>query len=223
MFDLDSAIAAWRRQLAAGGVKSAEVLDELESHLRDEIEQQELAEVGGQRAFEFAVQQIGQAAALEGEFAKIGVRTRAQMRNAVFALAGIPNEYVNEPMNTSNIEPRWATYLKATAFAAPAICLWIGSVFLVVPKIQQICAEAGGYHLPGFLSVMLSLTENAIYICGAMILLVGLLEWRSSKWPRYRRMTVGIGTFALNTAILVSIFALVVVALTYAPALFRHG
>jgi hypothetical protein len=33
----------------------------------------------------------------------------------------------------------------------------------------------------------------------AIVLLLALLEWRSSKWPRYRRATVGIGTFLLNS------------------------
>ena len=40
MFNLDQAIVEWRRQMAAGGIRSPEVLDELESHLRDDVEQQ---------------------------------------------------------------------------------------------------------------------------------------------------------------------------------------
>ena len=39
MFDLDQAIVAWRRQMIAAGFNSAETLDELESHLRDDVEQ----------------------------------------------------------------------------------------------------------------------------------------------------------------------------------------
>ena len=221
MFDLDQAIAEWRTQMAAGGVKATEMLDELESHLRDEIEQQELAGANRKQAFEIAVQQIGQAAALKEEFAKVGTRTRTRVKNAVLELAGIPNQYVDASMNTSNVEPRWATYLKASAFVAPAICLWALSVLYVVPKVQQICQQAGGYRLPNFVRVMLGLSEHSFLICGAIVLLLGVLEWRSSKWPRYRRATVGIGTFVLNSAVLISIFILVIVALTYAPALFR--
>jgi len=221
MFDLDQAIAEWRRQMAAEGLKSREVLDELESHLRDEIEQQDLAGASREQAFENAVQQIGCAAALEGEFAKVGTRT--SVKNAVLALAGIPNQYIDESMNRSNLEPRWATYTKATAFLAPAVCLWALSILYVVPKVQQICLEAGGYRLPGFVRVMIGLSEHGVLICGAIVLLLGLLEWRSTAWPRYRRATVGVGTFVLNSVVLVSIFILVIVALTYAPALFRHG
>ena len=222
MFDLDQAIAEWRGQMA-GGVKAPEVLDELESHLRDEVEQQELAGSSRERAFEIAVQQIGQAAALEGEFHKAGRWTGAQVKDAVLALAGIPNQYLDTCMNISNLEPRWATYLKATAFVAPAVCLWALSVLYVVPKVQQICAEAGGHRLPGFVRVMIGFTQHAVLISGAIVLLLILLEWRSAKWPRYRRATVGLGTFVLNSAVLISIFILVVVALTFAPALFRHG
>jgi hypothetical protein len=40
MFNLDAAITNWRRQMATGGIKSPAVLDELESHLRGEVEQQ---------------------------------------------------------------------------------------------------------------------------------------------------------------------------------------
>ena len=40
MFSLDQAIAEWRRDLAAGGIKSPELLDEMESHLRDDVEHQ---------------------------------------------------------------------------------------------------------------------------------------------------------------------------------------
>jgi len=223
MFDLDQGIAEWRRQMVAGGVKAPEVLDELESHLRDEVEQQEFAGSSPEEAFKVAVQQIGQAAALEGEFDKVGRRSSALIKDAVLTLAGIPNQYVDASMNTSSFEPRWATYLKATAFLAPALFLWALSVVFVVPKVQQICAEAGGHRLPGFVRVMLGLTEHSVLISGAIILLLILLEWRSITWPRYRRATVGIGTFVLNSAVLISIFVLVVVALTFAPALFHHG
>ena len=219
MFDLANAIREWRRQMAAAGVKSADVLDELESHLRDHIEQQELAGSSQQQAFEIAAQQMGQAAALDGEFAKL--RTRTQIKEAALALAGIPNQYVDASMTTSNLEPRWATYLKAIAFAAPAISLWALSVLFVVPKVNFFC-EAGGYRLPGFVRVMLGLSHYGVLICAAIILLLGLLEWRSTKWPRYRRATVGIGTFVLNSAVLISIFILVIVALTLAPAVSHH-
>jgi hypothetical protein len=72
MFNLEQAISDWRRQMAAGGLKSPEVVNELESHLRDDVEQQIRSGIGEEQAFEAAVQRIGQANALKREFKKAG-------------------------------------------------------------------------------------------------------------------------------------------------------
>src|SRR5688572_6583757 len=142
MFDLGQSIAEWRRQMIAGGIESSQVLDELESHLRDDVEQQLSKGATAQRAFEVAAQRIGQPAALEPEFEKVGETREVpeRIKNVVFTLAGIPNHYLNEPMNTPsvNIEPRWATYLKGAAFLAPAVILWAMSVVFLIPKLEQI-------------------------------------------------------------------------------------
>lgn len=71
MFDLDVQITEWRRQTLAAGIGSPVPLDELESHLRDEIEHQMRLGLSETEAFNLAVQQIGQAGMLKNEFAKI--------------------------------------------------------------------------------------------------------------------------------------------------------
>ena len=58
--------------MVAGGIKLPRVLDELESHLRDDVEQQMGSGLSAQRAFESAVKRIGQAAALSSEFDRMG-------------------------------------------------------------------------------------------------------------------------------------------------------
>jgi hypothetical protein len=73
MFDLEQSIAEWRRQLAAGGITSSALLDELESHLRDEMERQLLVGATAQDAFAIAVQRIGRPNALKREFDKLRV------------------------------------------------------------------------------------------------------------------------------------------------------
>jgi len=73
MFDLEKAIADWRQQMVAAGVKNGEVLNELESHLRDDIEQQMRTGLAPQRAFETAVERMGHGQALKREFEKMGV------------------------------------------------------------------------------------------------------------------------------------------------------
>src|SRR5687767_8999152 len=110
MFKLDSAIAEWRRQMAEAGVTTGEVLDELESHLRDELEEQLRLGKDAQEAFEAAALQIGQAKMLRHEFAKVGQGTQDWIRQTLLTLAGIPNHSFTTSMNTSYIEPRWATY-----------------------------------------------------------------------------------------------------------------
>jgi hypothetical protein len=70
MFDLEKQIAEWRRQLTAAGLKRRDVLDELESHLREDFEQQIRAGTDAQAAFDAAVRRIGQAESLKTEFTK---------------------------------------------------------------------------------------------------------------------------------------------------------
>ena len=73
MFDLEKSIADWRQQMLAAGIKTPVPLEELESHLREEIEQQMKSGLGGLEAFNSAVQKIGQARALKLEFKKAGI------------------------------------------------------------------------------------------------------------------------------------------------------
>lgn len=72
MFDIEQSIAEWRRQMLAASVKNPNVLDELESHLREDVARQAQSGLGGEQAFEAAVQRIGQAGPLKREFAKVG-------------------------------------------------------------------------------------------------------------------------------------------------------
>ena len=71
MFNLEEAITNWRRQMAAGGVASAEALDELEDHLLEEIERQLRAGANTECAYDAAVALIGRAGTLKTEFAKV--------------------------------------------------------------------------------------------------------------------------------------------------------
>jgi hypothetical protein len=68
MFDLEQAIVEWRRTIQAAGVKIPAVLDELESHLRDETEEQMRSGSSAAEAFEIASQRIGPPSALSAEF-----------------------------------------------------------------------------------------------------------------------------------------------------------
>ncbi len=71
MFNLEQSIADWRRQMIAGGIKTPVPLEELENHLREEIERQAKSGLNEAEAFRASVQKMGQARALENEFKKV--------------------------------------------------------------------------------------------------------------------------------------------------------
>jgi hypothetical protein len=70
MFDLEQAIADWRRQMLAVGIKAPVPLEELEIHLREDIAQQMQSGLSAQPAFGIAARKIGQAPELKREFKK---------------------------------------------------------------------------------------------------------------------------------------------------------
>jgi hypothetical protein len=71
MFNLDHAIKEWRRQMLDGGIKTPVPMDELESHLREDIERQMQSGLDEAEAFRISVLKMGQARALESEFKKV--------------------------------------------------------------------------------------------------------------------------------------------------------
>jgi hypothetical protein len=72
MFNLEQCISEWHKQMLAAGISTPVPLEELENHLREEIERQINAGVNEQQAFNLAVRQIGEAGQLKKEFASSG-------------------------------------------------------------------------------------------------------------------------------------------------------
>ena len=70
MFNLEQSITEWRQRMLAAGVKTPVPFEELESHLRDEIERNLRLGQSESEAFEAAVQTIGPARAVQSEFEK---------------------------------------------------------------------------------------------------------------------------------------------------------
>jgi hypothetical protein len=69
MFDLEKQIDEWRQQMIAGGIADNAVLDELESHLREQAERLKKG-LPDDEAFRFAAGQLGDSRQLKREFAK---------------------------------------------------------------------------------------------------------------------------------------------------------
>ncbi|HEX3358383.1 MAG TPA: permease prefix domain 1-containing protein [Tepidisphaeraceae bacterium] len=83
MFDLDHAISDWRQQALSAGIKAPDVLNELESHLRDEIDAFCSSGLSEAQAFETAIARLGTADTMREEFKKV---RREQWLPATIAL-----------------------------------------------------------------------------------------------------------------------------------------
>jgi hypothetical protein len=71
MFSLEQSIAEWRKRMLAAGIKTPAPLEELEIHLREEIERQMKMGLNQQDAFTSAVQKLGPAHKVQNEFMKV--------------------------------------------------------------------------------------------------------------------------------------------------------
>jgi hypothetical protein len=223
MFELERAISDWRREMHSRGIKGLETLDELESHLRDDTEEQVRSGMEIQQAFDAARAHIGKSHSLQMEFEKIRfTELFRRLKNALLPLIGVPKYNLITNMNTSfstpDVESRWATYLKAGTFLAPSLILWTFSCVFMMPKLKQICGNAG-FALPIILQATLFATSHPVLILAAIVLPFFALEWRSTGWAKYRRVTLGIAVFLINALILLVITMMVFSALVAAPAM----
>jgi hypothetical protein len=114
MFDPEQAIAEWRRQMLAAGIETPVPLEELECHLREDVERQVRSGVDAPKAFEAAVQQIGLPDALNREFEK---SERTLMTKILIILLGIFGVLVG----TGLILPALAKYKEQGAMVHDAV------------------------------------------------------------------------------------------------------
>jgi len=77
MFDLEQAIAEWRQQMLDAGIQSS-ALDELENHLRADIERRAGSEADHQRTFAASAGTIGAPPQIAAEFKKISPSGRSR-------------------------------------------------------------------------------------------------------------------------------------------------
>lgn len=89
MFDLDQAISEWRRQMAAGGIKSSKVLNELEGHLREDIRALASGGTPEVQAFGLAVSRLGGIDSLSTEFKKLRNTSSMQVKIGAMLWTGL--------------------------------------------------------------------------------------------------------------------------------------
>ena len=75
--------------MLAAGIKTPVPLEELESHLRDEIERQLKSGEKAQQAFEMAVQEIGKPGVIEREFKKVERTLMTKILIVLFGIFGV--------------------------------------------------------------------------------------------------------------------------------------
>lgn len=125
MFDLEQAIAEWRKQMLAAGIKAPVPLEELENHLREDMQQHLRAGFGDQAAFDIAVRQIGPPKFLKSEFKK---NERTIMKKTLIILLGI----FSVLFGTAFILPALAWYRDQGAMPAEHLAPLLLGVMIVV-------------------------------------------------------------------------------------------
>jgi hypothetical protein len=88
MFNLEQSISEWRRQILSAGIRNPEIVDELESHLREDVARRVQSGESEEQAFEGAVQGVGQASLLKDEFAKLNRKKWEWLRKIEDIMAG---------------------------------------------------------------------------------------------------------------------------------------
>ncbi len=90
MFDLEQAITEWRKQMLTAGIKTPVPLEELEIHLREEVEERMRSGLSAKIAFETAAQNLGPAKALQSEFNHVNKTTKRNlMKRIIIITVGI--------------------------------------------------------------------------------------------------------------------------------------
>jgi hypothetical protein len=156
MFNLEQSLAQWRKQMLAAGIKSPVPLDELESHLREEIERQKKSGMDARQAFEITISKIGQPEELKTEFAKEG---------GAFGFLG------NDKFTRTNriLGTLWLVF---SSLSVARICRMRAALFH--PPWQD------PKHIAAFFIVIsLLLAMYLVGIFGSILLL------RGAKWGRY--------------------------------------
>jgi hypothetical protein len=145
MFDLEQSIANWRRQMLAAGIQTPVPLEELEIHLREEIERQTKAGLNPQYVFISAVQKLGSAHTVQTEFMKVD-KTHSALKWKLMEI-GLTLATILVPLLFGGIVLKRASFIDMTAaeelsslaaLAAFSLLAWSGRLgHRFLPVIQN--------------------------------------------------------------------------------------
>jgi hypothetical protein len=163
MFNLDEAIAEWRRQVTVGGLNTPEVLNELESHLREEVARQVRSGLNTQAAFEMAVRRLGSVSDLKREFEKVGETKAARARQLLKLVQG------------SVAVLMFLLGLFTFGFSRNALEMSLAERFLGLAAIAFIVLLIGGFH--NFSRFLPAIPDKRIRLMAQLACTLPLFVW----------------------------------------------
>ncbi|HTR42360.1 MAG TPA: hypothetical protein VMH87_12155 [Pseudomonadales bacterium] len=171
MFNFEQSIVEWRKQMLATGIKGLP-LEELESHLREELDLQMHAGLDAPLAFAMAVKQIGKVGKIKAEFSKIAPDhwnySLARMAWGLFLISFFLPAYAGgrgwqcAGLSITALSWYWADFPRGS---------W-GSIFLFSLTLANLVMLASPFLLVGFGQKPRALKWPRFLILGA-----GVLVW----------------------------------------------
>jgi hypothetical protein len=162
MFDLERAIAEWRRQLADGGIDLPEVLDELESHVREDAQQQMRSGSDPQQAFNAAVQQLGPRDALKTEFKKTG-RTAEVLEKLMGLVSIILVAFIIWMSGYTFLQMEMSPSEQVVAYAAVAFTLLTACAWRYAVPFLPVLSSRGKRITAGLVCVVLGVVFSNLF------------------------------------------------------------
>jgi putative ABC transport system permease protein len=132
MFDLEKAIAAWRRSLEYSSALLREDVDELESHVRDQVRGLVLRGLSEEEAFNRAIRQMGAYGTVEGEYQKVywgKVRRRHEFVNELTWRASMFKNYLKIAFRNL-LRRKVYTFINVVGLAVGLACCLLIALYL---------------------------------------------------------------------------------------------
>ncbi len=147
MFELEAEIKAWRENLERQRVGDGEILDELESHLRDEIGRSIKTGMAQADAFTSAAMKIGAVSELKREFRKVSrkhIVVKAGLLILGWLAAGLTLWYCSLGLcfhwNFWNWEPTWDM---GAAICLSGIGIALTSIWFLAGASRDVASRTG--------------------------------------------------------------------------------
>jgi hypothetical protein len=116
---------------------------------------------------------------------------------------------MNTDSTNPQLEARWKTYAKAAIAMVPAVVACLMARTFIVPKVEQIWADAGLAGGGAMAAALVVLRNVMPAVCFAAFILL-LVEWRWRTGARFRGALVTAVVFLMNAAAFFGIGALCV-------------